>query len=488
MRSGEWFPRRLITCVQTRDPPHILFTAFCEQLACFPAFPADQRMNLSQIRAALDSAGVRPAKKLGQNFLHDQNLARWIVEQAQIGPDDFVLEIGPGLGALTSEILKRGARLLALEKDSRLANFLREKFRDSRFEVRQCDALDFDTRILFAERKVKVIGNLPYYIASQLLLRFVNFPSYIILALFMLQDEMARRLSAKPGNSDYGALTLRLQLQHHVEYLRKIPRTVFIPQPEVASAIVRFIPRDEKRIEIFDHEVFREIVKHGFSQRRKQLRKLLGGRIDDWENISKKIAVARTERAEELSLEPWIALANLIAPRDEKIALRTSAERFPVVDENDRKIGTASRLEVHENNFRHRAVHILIFNHAGEILLQKRSPWKDRHPLLWDSSAAGHVEANEDYDEAAARELMEELGASATLDCIGKLLASEKTGQEFIMVYRGEHDGPFNFPWEEISAVEFFPTEIVDRWVANKRENFAPGFLECWRLFNAISS
>ena len=445
-------------------------------------------MNLSEVRAALDSAGVRPAKRLGQNFLHDQNLARWIVEQAQIGPGDFVLEIGPGLGALTSEILKRGPRLLALEKDARLANFLREKFRGSRFELRHCDALDFDARILFAERNVKLIGNLPYYIASQLLLRFVNFTSYISLALFMLQDEMARRLSAKPGSADYGALTLQLQLHHHVEYLRKIPRTVFIPQPEVASAIVRFTSRDEKRIGIFDHQMFREIVKRGFSQRRKQLRKLLAGKIADWESTSKKIATPLPARAEELSLQQWIALANLIAPRDEKIASRASAERFPVVDENDRQISTASRLEVHENNFRHRAVHILIFNHAGEILLQKRSAWKDRHPLLWDSSAAGHVEANEDYEEAAGRELMEELGVSARLDRIGKLPASEKTGQEFIMVYRGECDGPFAFPCEEISAVEFFPTEIVERWVANKPEDFAPGFLECWRLFNGISS
>src|SRR5881398_99756 len=445
-------------------------------------------MNLSQIRVALDDAGVRPAKKLGQNFLHDQNLARWIVEQAQISRDDFVLEIGPGLGALTSEILKRGPRLLALEKDARLANFLREKFHHPRFELRYCDALDFDTRILFAERKVKVIGNLPYYIASQLLLRFVNFPSYISLALFMLQDEMARRLSAKPGSADYGALTLQLQLHHHVEYLRKIPRTVFIPQPEVASAIFRFTPRDEKRIGIFDNEVFFEIVTQGYSQRRKQFRKLIAGQIDNWESISKKISVPLTARAEELSFEQWIALTNLIAPRDEKIASQASADRFPVVDENDRQIGTASRLEVHENNFRHRAVHILIFNHTGEILLQKRSPWKDRHPLLWDSSAAGHVEANEDYDEAAARELMEELGVSARLERLCKLPASEKTGQEFIMVYRGKHDGPFSFPCEEISAVESFPTEIVERWVENKPEDFAPGFLECWRLFTAQSS
>jgi 16S rRNA (adenine1518-N6/adenine1519-N6)-dimethyltransferase len=303
----------------------------------------------------------------------------------------------------------------------------------------------------------------------------------------MLQDEMARRLSAKPGSADYGALTLRLQLHHHVEYLRKIPRTVFVPQPEVASAIVRFTPRDEKRIGIFNYEVFRAIVKRGFSQRRKQLRKLLAGQVDDWESISKKIAAPLTARAEELSREQWITLANLVAPRDEKTASRGAAERFPVVDENDRQIGTATRLEVHEDNLRHRAVHILIFNHAGEILLQKRSPWKDRHPLLWDSSAAGHVEANEDYEEAAARELMEELGVSARLERLGKLPASEKTGQEFIMVYRGKHNGPFSFPREEISAVEFFPTEIVERWLQNKPEDFAPGFIECWHLFNPIS-
>jgi 16S rRNA (adenine1518-N6/adenine1519-N6)-dimethyltransferase len=445
-------------------------------------------MNLSQIRVALDQAGVRPARKLGQNFLHDQNLARWIVEQARISRDDFVLEIGPGLGALTSEILKRGARLLALEKDARLVNFLREKFPESRFELHHGDALDFDRRILFAERNVKVIGNLPYYIASQLLLHFVDFPNCISLALFMLQDEMARRLSAKPGNADYGALTLRLQLHHHVEYLRKIPRTVFIPRPEVASAIVRFAPRDEKRIGIFDYAVFREIVKQGFSQRRKQVRKLLANKVDDWENISKKISAPLAARAEELSLNQWIALANHITPHDEKFASRTPAERFPVVDENDRQIGTASRLKVHENNFRHRAVHILIFNHSGEILLQKRAPWKDRHPLVWDSSAAGHVEANENYDEAAARELMEELGVKARLDPVGKLTASEKTGHEFIMVYRTEHDGPFSFPCEEISAVEFFPTEIVERSLQNKPEDFAPGFIESWRLFTAKSS
>ncbi|HKS31529.1 MAG TPA: 16S rRNA (adenine(1518)-N(6)/adenine(1519)-N(6))-dimethyltransferase RsmA [Chthoniobacterales bacterium] len=440
-------------------------------------------MNLSQIRTALAHAGVRPAKKLGQSFLHDQNLARWIVQQAQIGAEDFVLEIGPGLGALSGEIARRGAFLLALEKDARLVDFLREKFSDSKYEIRYCDALNFDTRVLFAERNVKVIGNLPYYVASQLLLHFVDFPNRIALGLFMLQDEMARRLCAKPRTADYGALTLRLQLHYHVEYLRRIPRTVFIPRPEVASAIVRFTPRDERQIGISDYKLFREMVKRGFSQRRKQLRNLLAADVGNWEDVAKKIRAPLTARAEELSREQWIELANLIAPQDAKPAAEEGPERFPIVDENDRKIGTATRPEVHENNFRHRAVHILVFNGIGELLLQKRSQWKDRYPLLWDSSAAGHVEANEQYDETADRELNEELGVTAQLRPIGKLPASEKTGQEFIVVYRGKHDGPFAYPSEEIGAVEFFPIDIVNRWVANKPEDFAPGFLESWRLF-----
>ncbi len=444
-------------------------------------------MNLSQIRTALGHAGVRPAKKLGQSFLHDQNLARWIVQQANISANDFVVEIGAGLGALTGEILRSGARLLALEKDARLANLLRDKFSNPRFEIRHCDALEFDTRILFAERNVKVIGNLPYYIASQLLLRFIDFPSCICLALFMLQDEMARRLSAKPRTGDYGALTLRLQLHHHVEYLRKIPRTVFFPQPEIVSAIVRFRPRDESQIGIFDYNTFRELVKSGFSQRRKQLRNLLDWGSSKWEDTAEKIRVPLTARAEELSREQWIALANLIVPDDRKPSVQAAPEQFPIVDENDRKIGTASRREVHENNFRHRAVHILIFNEIGELLLQKRSPWKDRHPLLWDSSAAGHVEANEQYDETAAREVKEELGVALQLQPIGKLQASQRTGQEFITVYHGEHSGPFCYPPDEISAVEFFPIDVVERWLANKPGDFAPGFVESWRLYKASS-
>jgi 16S rRNA (adenine1518-N6/adenine1519-N6)-dimethyltransferase len=130
---------------------------------------------------------------------------------------------------------------------------------------------------------------------------------------------------------------------------------------------------------------------------------------------------------------------------------------------------------------RHRAVHLFIFNRSGELLLQKRSRWKDRHPGLWDSSAAGHVSANEDYDAAASRELQEELGVAANLARVAKLPASERTGQEFIWLYRGEHEGPFTAPRAEIEATQFFPCEVIARWINERPGDFAPGFIECWR-------
>ena len=145
-------------------------------------------MKLSEIRATLQEIRVSPVKTLGQNFLHDQNLARWIVDQADITPDDYVVEIGPGLGALTELVLKRGARILAVEKDTRLANFLREHLRHPRLEVMNIDALKFDGRVLFSHRRVKLLGNLPYNVSSALLLKFLGYPSAISLWLLMLQS------------------------------------------------------------------------------------------------------------------------------------------------------------------------------------------------------------------------------------------------------------------------------------------------------------
>ena len=158
-------------------------------------------------------------------------------------------------------------------------------------------------------------------------------------------------------------------------------------------------------------------------------------------------------------------------------------ERFPVVDENDRILRDASRSEVHGNNLLHRAVHILIFNPTDEVYLQQRSRWKDRHPLKWDSSAAGHVTVAESYDETAQRELKEELGLSVSLKKIGKLSASERTDNEFVWLYRGEAAGNLSPSRTEIETGAFFPAQVVDGWAAARPADFAPGFIECWKLY-----
>lgn len=445
-------------------------------------------MKLSEIDSTLREIRVSPVRTLGQNFLHDRNLARWIVEKAELSPDDYVVEIGPGLGALTEFILDSGARVLAIEKDQRLAEFLRRRFAGARLEIIHGDALEFDVRRLFAERRVKLIGNLPYYIASQLLLKFAKYPSPIFLWLLMLQKEMARRISATPGSSDYGALSLVLQINHRVEYLRSVPATVFVPEPDVDSAFVRLTPRGANERPPHDSETFLRIVRRGFSQRRKQLRNLLRAEIPNWDEAAAAIGFNPRARAEELGLDQWIALSNLVPSEAEPTGAQTASERFQVVDENDHVIGDAPRGEVHGNNLRHRAVHVFIFNRQGELFLQKRSAWKDRHPLLWDSSAAGHVEAGEDYDETASRELKEELGVKAELTRLAKLPCSQTTGWEFIWLYRGEHEGPFDLARTEIEYGEFFPIEIVESWATARPDEFAPGFLECWKAYQKTTA
>src|SRR6266508_2810891 len=440
-------------------------------------------MKLSEIRTTLLKIRVSPVKTLGQNFLHDQNLARWIVNQAEITPDDYVVEIGPGLGALTKLALEKGANVLAIEKDTRLANFLRERLSHPRLEVRNTDALKFDPRVLSSHRRVILLGNLPYNISSALLLKFLEYPSPISLWLFMLQKEMARRLSALPSTHDYGSLSLCVQLRHRVQYLRTIPATVFFPKPDVDSALVRILPRNPLDLPARDDELLTKLIRSGFSQRRKQLRKLLGLRAIHWDHAASTLSFDPKARAENLSLLQWIGLTNYIAPPAHPSALAMRNERFPVVDKNDRILRYAQRSDVHGNNLRHRAVHILIFDQAGEVYLQQRSRWKDRHPLKWDSSAAGHVAGEESYDETARRELEEELGINVPLEKLLKLPASAGTEQEFVCLYQGEIRGKPIVNRSEIETGAFFPPAIIDGWVSARPEDFAPGFIECWKAY-----
>ncbi len=158
-------------------------------------------------------------------------------------------------------------------------------------------------------------------------------------------------------------------------------------------------------------------------------------------------------------------------------------EQFPVVDENDEVQGYAARSEVHGNNLRHRAVHIFIFNQFGDLYLQRRSRSKDRHPLKWDSSAAGHVTAGENYDETARRELKEELNVDVPLERIFTLTASSRTGHEFIWGYRGEVSGDPSPNKCEIERGIFIAPAVIDGWTSARPDDFAPGFLESWKAY-----
>lgn len=457
-------------------------------------------MKLSDIRAALSELQVAPSKTLGQNFLHDQNLARWIVDQLEALPGDHLLEIGPGLGALTGAALATGANLTVLEKDGRLAGHLRQRFLgEEKLRVEHTDALNFDVRALWPQRPVKVFGNLPYYISTPLLFHFTSPDAPVTKAVFLLQRELAERIAAAgPGTKDYGILSVIIGRRWRVELLRKLPASVFLPEPKVDSALISLTPRGPGELPVCDVPLFDSLVRAGFSQRRKQLGNLIRQFLPlepglSWPRLAEEIGVKDTVRGEELSLRHWIALANAIRPVNPATAQDSQNEMFDVVDENDGVVRAASRGVVHAENLWHRAIHMLVFNAQGELFLQKRSAWKDKHPGKWDSSAAGHLDSGESYEAAARRELSEELGlptaVSATLHLeeVGRLTASAETGWEFIRLYGVRHNGPFRWPAAEIEWGGFFPAPVVADWMAAHPEDFAPGFLKCWAVYADFS-
>lgn len=440
-------------------------------------------MKLSTITASLVDLGMQPSKSLGQNFLHDQNIADWIVAQLKLKPGEAWMELGPGLGALTEFALQRSTNGLVLEKDGRLADFLHGRFPD--LEVIHGDASDFDVRDLFARGPVKVLGNLPYYVSSQILFGFTAEPSPVSALIFTLQKELAERLSAEPRTKEYGALTLLVGRRWRVKYLRTLPGSVFVPAPKVDSGVVMLTPREPGEMPTCDGVRFTTLVKQGFSQRRKQLRKMLASYSLDWPALCAHLGVEETTRAEELSLEQWIALTNFVAgaPEETGSAQDVHGEIFDVVDERDQVIGQASRHEVHRQKLLHRAVHVFVFNKAGELFLQRRSKWKDMHPLRWDSSAAGHVNTGHTYDETAPREIEEELGVSADVESRWVIAPGEATGWEHVRLYIARHDGPFRLNPAELDGGGFFTMEQIDHWTAARPGDFATGFLECWKAY-----
>lgn len=437
-------------------------------------------MKITEIKSLLHSMSASPRKSLGQNFLHDKNLACWIVQKLEIKPGDHVLEIGSGLGALTEQIVLLGVSATLLEKDRTLVKYLRERYSTPDVEIIEGDALDYDTRVDFLRRPVKVIGNLPYYVSSAILFHLTSDPCPFERMVFTVQKEMADRLSGEPGTKDYGSLTLIIQRRWRVTRLKTLPPSVFLPQPQVDSAVLLFTRREARELEETDAIKFCELVKAGFSERRKQVRKLLAryGDADKIEFALREAGLHSAVRAEDISLKQWIRIANILQPI--VVYGGEPGELLAVVDEKDQPAAPRDRATIHSENLLHRAVHVLILNSHGELLLQKRSYRKDRFPGRWDSSASGHVDAGESYRDSAVRELREEIGVTTPLVELAKVPASAATGHEFIQVFGGLHDGPFHWNQHEIDTGGFFPLELVDEWLAARPVDFASGFVECY--------
>ncbi len=426
-----------------------------------------------------------PKRSLGQNFLLDKNLAKYVVRQLGLNGGELVVEIGPGHGALTRPILEFAPELvILLEKDRELARELQSQLGKERIELHAGDALKYDLRQLFRGLPVFLIGNLPYNISTALITKFTGSISPVRRAVFTIQKEVADRITAKPGGKDYGAYSVLLQREWTAKQVKILPPHVFRPRPRVDSAVVVLERREPAEIQRVDGTHFEKLVRAGFSQRRKQLRKLLPVEDLDWNALASEVGFEPQTRAERLSPFQWQQLAQRIPGEAIDHSPHAGTEVFDVVDEEDRVTGTLTRNEVHANGARHRAVHMLIFNGKGELFLQKRAPWKEINPGVWDSSAAGHLDSGENYEAAAHRELEEELGVEAVLKRIGKLHPCEATGNEFIDVFTGNHEGPFRLAGLEISGGAFFSPEQIIRWVNRAPENFSPVFLECLHQFS----
>jgi len=440
-------------------------------------------MSKVELRARLDEIGVRPSKMLGQNFLLDTNLARAIVAALDPQPGDHLVEVGPGMGALTVHILESPARRITLiERDHRLAAELRYRYAaeiaSGRLEIVQGDGAKADLLALYGYGPVKMIGNLPYSASTAIIIHFTMAISPASRLVLMVQREVGERLAAMPGHKDYAALTVHLGRRWKVKKLRIVPPDVFWPRPAVESVVIEITQRPVAGLPPCDPEIFAKLVRQGFSARRKQLRSLLELPIEKkelWEEWALSKGYPVTARAEDLSVDDWGDLALRVAHgRDPEVD--PEGEIFDVVNERDEVIGSWARDEVHVNNLLHRAVHIWIFNGRGELFLQKRSPWKQNHPDLWCSSTAGHVDAGESYEQAAHRELAEEIGIDTQLKKFWKIEALPETGYEFLEVFVGRSEGPFRLAPGEVETGAFFPIDQIRQWLVRTPEEFTPLF------------
>ncbi len=264
-------------------------------------------------------------KKYGQNFLIDPHVLNKIIDAADVGRDDFVLEIGPGIGTMTQYLAERAGRVLAVEIDHNLIPILRETLAEyDNVEVRQGDILKEDIAAIAREynagKPIKVVANLPYYITTPIIMGL--FESHVPLAnvTVMVQKEVAERMRAKPGTKDYGALSLAVQYYAEPYLAANVPPNCFIPRPNVGSAVVRLTCLARPPVEVADERLMFRLIRASFNQRRKTLQNGLAnsGELDfSKEEIGQAIQAVGLPpdiRGEKLGLAEFAALADALTP------------------------------------------------------------------------------------------------------------------------------------------------------------------------------
>ena len=261
------------------------------------------------------------SKSLGQNFLIDDNVIDKILAGARLSETDKIIEVGPGIGTLTREMGKTAKSVVAIEIDKTLIPILEETLADlENVEVVNEDILKVDVQGLIKEKleggPVKLVANLPYYITTPIVMKFLEEDIPVTDIVVMVQKEVADRMNAKPSTKDYGALSVAVQYYCDTEIVAKAPRHMFVPQPKVDSIVIGLHVREEKKYEVDNEDIFFKTVKASFGQRRKTLLNSLGGlgflTKDQIKEALQAANIDEKRRGETLSIEEFATLANEI--------------------------------------------------------------------------------------------------------------------------------------------------------------------------------
>lgn len=269
------------------------------------------------VNEILKKHGFRVSKSLGQNFLIDGNIVRNICEAGGVSKEDSILEIGPGLGTLTEELALNAKKVVSVELDESLLPVLNETLENyNNIEIIHGDILKVDLGKIIDEKlgggPIKVIANLPYYVTTPIIAKLIEEDLNIETIIVMVQKEVAERIVANPGNKQYGSLTVFINFYTDSEIVMRVPKTVFMPKPNVDSAVVKLTIKD--KLPEVDRELFFKVVKSAFGKRRKTiLNSLSSGELDlekkDIKKTLEKVNIPSNKRAEELGIEDFVKIS-----------------------------------------------------------------------------------------------------------------------------------------------------------------------------------